>query len=397
VGEEEMSEFGGSDDSLIFDDDAFAQLDQVEAVYRADPFTFAAKSKINVPGLKQKDLFGRDAIQPVNAKAGPSRSNTGNSNGTAAGKVGPEVRVRVNKVWDRASFAIHGWSKKSAAEVKKKRKGKAKDYGSDEEPWDDEEQVEDDNNEAPVYLEENFNPAARALPIKWQPDDEAIKTWVYPVQPGKELRTYQYNIVHNALFDNVLVALPTGLGKTFIAAVVMYVGRLQVQSREALTLMAMIRLNFYRWYPKGKIIFMAPTRPLVAQQIIACHSIVGIPQGESIELTGQTNPSLRAIAWATKRIIYCTPQTAENDLAKGRVDPRDITCVVVDEAHRASGDYAYCGVIRYLMSRNPHFRVLALTATPGANAEAVQSVIDNLHVRRHIYSVMFLLTHARDL
>ena len=31
--------------------------------------------------------------------------------------------------------------------------------------------------------------------------------------------------------------------------------------------------------------------------------------------------------------------------------------------------------------RPPFFRVLALTATPGGNAEVVQSVIDNLHVR----------------
>ena len=45
-------------------------------------------------------------------------------------------------------------------------------------------------------------------------------------------------------------------GKTFIAAVVMY--------------------NFYRWYPQGKIIFLAPTKPLVAQQIQACYEIMGV-------------------------------------------------------------------------------------------------------------------------
>ena len=140
------------------------------------------------------------------------------------------------------------------------------------------------------------------------------------------------------------------------------------------------RLNFYRWYPKGKIIFLAPTRPLVTQQIKACHYIAGIKQEDCVELTGQTNPSLRAIAWSTKRVIYSTPQTVENDLRKGRLDPRDVTCLVVDEAHRASGDYAYVGVVRYLMSVNPHFRLLALTATPGARGDAVQSVIDNLHV-----------------
>jgi len=44
-----------------------------------------------------------------------------------------------------------------------------------------------------------------------------------------------------------LVSLPTGLGKTLIAAVVMY--------------------NYYRWFPTGKVIFMAPTLPLVTQQV----------------------------------------------------------------------------------------------------------------------------------
>ena len=41
---------------------------------------------------------------------------------------------------------------------------------------------------------------------------------------------FRFNIVQSCLFDNTLVCLPTGLGKTFIAAVVMY--------------------NFYRWYPQ---------------------------------------------------------------------------------------------------------------------------------------------------
>lgn len=62
------------------------------------------------------------------------------------------------------------------------------------------------------------------------------------------------------------MSLPTGLGKTFIAAVVMY--------------------NFFRWYPQGKVIFMAPTRPLVKQQIEACYDIMGIPKDVTAELTG---------------------------------------------------------------------------------------------------------------
>jgi ATP-dependent DNA helicase MPH1 len=34
------------------------------------------------------------------------------------------------------------------------------------------------------------------------------------------------------------------------------------------------------------------------------------------------------------------------------------------------------------MAKNPHFRVLALTATPGSTPEAVQNIIDALHISR---------------
>jgi superfamily II DNA helicase RecQ len=75
-----------------------------------------------------------------------------------------------------------------------------------------------------------------------------------------------------------------------------------------------------------------------------------------------------------------TPQTLQNDLLREVVDARDIILLVVDEAHKATGNYAYATVVRYLMAKNPHFRVLALTATPGSKPETVQEIIDSLHI-----------------
>lgn len=46
-----------------------------------------------------------------------------------------------------------------------------------------------------------------------------IKTYIYPTNRPK--RDYQYEIVQACFADNCLVALPTGLGKTFVAGVVM--------------------------------------------------------------------------------------------------------------------------------------------------------------------------------
>jgi ATP-dependent DNA helicase MPH1 len=57
--------------------------------------------------------------------------------------------------------------------------------------------------------------------MKLKPDLLEAKHWVYPVDNDHPKRDYQHNIVRNCLFDNTLVALPTGLGKTLIAGVVM--------------------------------------------------------------------------------------------------------------------------------------------------------------------------------
>ncbi|KAK3844377.1 MAG: hypothetical protein J3R72DRAFT_77715 [Linnemannia gamsii] len=191
-------------------------------------------------------------------------------------------------------------------------------------------------------------------------DNRAILTWQYPINYPK--RDYQYNIIRRALFTNTLVSLPTGLGKTFIAAVVM--------------------LNYFRWFPKSKIVFMAPTRPLVNQQIEACFNICGIPQNATMELTGQHNPTLREQAWKEKRVFFCTPQILNNDLKSGLCPAADLVCLVVDEAHRATGNYAYAQVIRELEPVNRDVRILALSATPGSDIKAVQKVVTNLKIAK---------------
>ncbi|KAL8705345.1 MAG: hypothetical protein Q9201_001544 [Fulgogasparrea decipioides] len=198
-------------------------------------------------------------------------------------------------------------------------------------------------------------------PTHHQLDKEALETWVYPTNLGK-IRDYQYSIVARGLYNNMLVALPTGLGKTFIAATIM--------------------LNWFRWTKDAQIVFVAPTRPLVSQQIKACFEIAGIPRSATTMLTGNTPPGVRAEEWRSKRVFFMTPQTIENDLKTGICDPKKVVLLVVDEAHRATGGYAYVTVVTFLRRFNQSFRVLALTATPGASIEGVQEVIDGLGISR---------------
>lgn len=190
---------------------------------------------------------------------------------------------------------------------------------------------------------------------------EALDTWIYPTNLGRT-RDYQFNIAQRGLYHNLLVALPTGLGKTFIAATVM--------------------LNWYRWTQDAQVVFVAPTKPLVSQQISACLGIAGIPRSQTTMLTGGVPPGTRAEEWKRKRVFFMTPQTLINDLKSGIADPKRIVLVVVDEAHRATGGYAYVEVVKFLQRFNDSFRVLALTATPGSTVESVQAVIDGLNISK---------------
>lgn len=192
-------------------------------------------------------------------------------------------------------------------------------------------------------------------------DRDALTTWVYPTNLGA-IRDYQFSIVGRGLYQNMLVALPTGLGKTFIAAVIM--------------------LNWFRWTTDAQIVFVAPTKPLVSQQVKACFGIAGIPPSATTMLTGGTAPGTRAEEWLSKRVFFMTPQTIINDLKTGICDPKRIVLLVVDEAHRATGNYAYVEVVKFLNRFNSSYRVLALTATPGSSIEGVQEVIDGLGIAR---------------
>ncbi|RDW70802.1 3'-5' DNA helicase [Aspergillus mulundensis] len=198
-------------------------------------------------------------------------------------------------------------------------------------------------------------------PTQHKLNEDSLGTWVYPTNLGKT-RDYQFNIAQKGLFHNLLVALPTGLGKTFIAATIM--------------------LNWLRWTKDAQVIFVAPTKPLVSQQISACLQIAGIPRSQTTMLTGEAPPGIRAEEWKTKRVFFMTPQTLTNDLKSGIADPKRIVLLVVDEAHRATGGYAYVEVVKFLRRFNQSFRILALTATPGSNVESVQAVVDGLDISR---------------
>lgn len=169
-------------------------------------------------------------------------------------------------------------------------------------------------------------------------DPTTAGTWIYPT--NYPIRPYQREIVETCLFSNTLVCLPTGLGKTLIAGSLLKYNYYLFYS----SALAVVMYNFYRWFPQGKIVFMAPTRPLVSQQISACRDIMGISREYVARFDGVA-VAAREIQWAEKRVFFCTPQVFENDLESEKVNRLDVVCVVFDEAHRATGNYSYVKVV----------------------------------------------------
>lgn len=272
------------DDSFAIDDAEFQRLDTfIEDAYQGKAGPVAGPSTVSRSASKvQMTLFGDVLPQEASsskAKATPSRGLTKQPSVKRSqfGQQAPKT-----KTWDRTAFAKSGWKKQPKGKGKDKGKGKGS-FDGDEDDVEDEEEADFEQFPAP------FVSLGPPPPMKLEADLLEAKHWIYPLNKPK--RDYQFNIVKHSLFENTLVALPTGLGKTFVAGVVMLNCMSVFLSRFCTSL---TRYVVYRWFPEGKVIFVAPTKPLVAQQVDACHKSCGIPGRDAAELTGEIQRGRRA-------------------------------------------------------------------------------------------------------
>ena len=172
------------------------------------------------------------------------------------------------------------------------------------------------------------------------------------------LRLYQQTILSSSVEKNTLVVLPTGLGKTQIAVA-----------------LAGLRL------PQGRILVLAPTKPLVLQHSKVFSEFFS-PKEELSVVTGATTASDRKNALENAKIILATPQTVKHDILSGKLSLKDFSLIVFDEAHRAAGNYDYVFIAKEYMKIANVPRVLALTASPGSDAEAIEEVCANLFIEK---------------
>lgn len=178
-------------------------------------------------------------------------------------------------------------------------------------------------------------------------------------QDTVNLRRYQEAIVARAIDANTLVVLPTGLGKTLIAA--------------------MVSAHRLQNFPDSKVLFLAPTRPLAVQHHKTFGRILNIEN--TVVLTGMDAISKRQELWKNSRIVFATPQTIENDIMRG-LDLGDVSLVVFDECHRAVGNYSYVYISQEYMKEAKNPLILGLTASPSSEDETVQEICKNLFIKQ---------------
>jgi len=181
-------------------------------------------------------------------------------------------------------------------------------------------------------------------------------------------REYQLGAAREVLANgNSLVIMPTALGKTLVAALV---------AKELLSKK-----------PKSKILFLAPTKPLVIQQSARLEKLLSLQEGQSVVITGEIAREKRAEIYADEsvRVVCATPQTIENDLhTQNGLAIAGFSLVVFDEAHRSVGDYAYTAVAS-AARLHANTLLLGLTASPSADEHKVREICTNLAIK-HVVS-----------
>ena len=177
-----------------------------------------------------------------------------------------------------------------------------------------------------------------------------------------ESRLYQELLVARvAEKGNSLIVAPTALGKTVIAV--------------------MLAAHKLAENPNQKVLFLAPTKPLVVQHQKSFIKFMNLDEGEIAVLTGTVNSKEREEVWKKSRIITATPQTIENDIITGKISLKDVGLVIFDEAHRAVKDYSYVFIANSYLKQARKPSILALTASPGSSEEKIQDVCRNLFIQ----------------
>lgn len=175
-----------------------------------------------------------------------------------------------------------------------------------------------------------------------------------------ELREYQINLANQSMYDNCLIVLPTGLGKTSIAVHI---------------------IAQYLNVGKKIILFLAPTKVLVHQHYEFLKNTLTILDVALI--TGEDVINRRKKLWQNS-IICATPEIVKNDLRRNIIKPDNFGLIIFDEAHRTIGNYSY-SYIASEAATCKDIKIIGMTATLPSEKDKAKEIVNNLKVKKIAY------------
>ena len=132
----------------------------------------------------------------------------------------------------------------------------------------------------------------------------------------------------------------------------------------------------------GKIVLVAPTTGLVAQQARMAKEFINLDSEKIVTMTGSDRPAKRQDMWKDAKIVMATPHVIRNDARNGRILLSDIDLLIVDEAHHATGSDSMAQLGDLYLEASSNAMILAATASPGVKASKVLEVIQRLGIER---------------
>lgn len=156
----------------------------------------------------------------------------------------------------------------------------------------------------------------------------------------KKPRPYQTDAHQSVLrqldqYDSTVVVLPTGLGKTVLAA------------------------KLISQWERGNCLFLAHTKELIEQAADKLGAELGYRPGIEMNIHGVEIETL----WQGGMTVVGSVQTMYGDKRLHKYSKHPFGLIVIDECHHSTAA-TYKKVVGYFQAINPHIKVVGITATP---------------------------------
>ncbi|XP_065062019.1 uncharacterized protein LOC135688892 isoform X1 [Rhopilema esculentum] len=176
------------------------------------------------------------------------------------------------------------------------------------------------------------------------PSVETDYEW-YSLTLRKLPRNYQIDAYIEALQQDLVVVMDTGLGKTLIASMV--IAKMKILNPNRMGLMLVDRI------------------PLVFQQGQAIANDTGLRVCRLCS-ENRTSRHVRQLHDGTYDVLVITAGSFNELISREKIEISNFSVIVFDECHHATGDHIYRKVLQHLEACSPNTRprVLGLTASP---------------------------------